>query len=311
MITKSELNAINRTEAINTLATPVVTYSFNIVDWKMEEIRKLDRKTRKLLTMERMHHPRADVDRMYLPRNKGGRGLIQLEIAYKTATIGLDAYLNATKNDPLLVIAKEHEKAKKKYSVASQATVFRRELNLPEVLEAENEVPTVYARNVKQKAKHQAQVQLKQKWEDKSMHGQYPKRVNEKDVDHQLTNQWLKSGGLKSETEGFIIAAQDQAIKTNYYRRNILNDGTDPMCGYACGQYQETIDHIVAGCPELAKTEYLHRHDKAASYLHWNICKELNINVEEKWYEHEPQTVTERDNITILWDMLIQTDPQS
>ena len=127
------------------------------------------------------------------------------------------------------MIAKEHEKAKKKYSVASQATVFRRELNLPEVLELENEFPTVYARNVKQKAKHQAQVQLKQKWEDKSMHGQYPKRVNEKDVDYQMTNQWLKSGGLKSETEGLIIATQDQAIKTNYYRRNILNDGKDPM----------------------------------------------------------------------------------
>ena len=62
------------------------------------------------------------------------------------------------------MIAKEHKKAKRKYSVASQATVFRRELNLPEVVEAENEVPTVYARNVKQKAKHQAQVQLKQKW---------------------------------------------------------------------------------------------------------------------------------------------------
>ena len=127
------------------------------------------------------------------------------------------------------------------------------------------------------------------------MHGEYPKRVNEKDVDHQMTNQWLKSGGLKSETEGFIIAAQDQAIQTNYYCRNILNDGTNPMCRI-CGQYQETIDHIVAGCPELAKTEYLHRHDKAASYLHWNICKELNINVEEKWYEPETQTVTERSS---------------
>ena len=112
------------------------------------------------------------------------------------------------------------------------------------------------------------------------MHRQYPKIVNEKDVDHQMTNQWLKSGGLKSETEGFIIAAQDQAIKSNYHRSNILNDGTDPgtdpMCTI-CGQFQETIDHIVAGCPELAKTEYLHRHDKSASYLHWNICKELNI----------------------------------
>ena len=110
-----------------------------------------------------MHHPRADVDRMYLPWNKGGRGLIQLEIVYKTATIGLDTYPNTTKNYPLLVIAKEYEKAKRTYSVASQVTLFWRELNLPEVLEPENEVPTVYARNVKQRAKHQTQVQLKQK----------------------------------------------------------------------------------------------------------------------------------------------------
>ena len=51
-----------------------------------------------------MHHPKADMDRMYLPRNEGGRGLIQLETAYKTATIGLDTYLD-TKNDPILVIA--------------------------------------------------------------------------------------------------------------------------------------------------------------------------------------------------------------
>ena len=44
MITKYELNAINRMEAINTLATTVVTYSFNIVDWKIEQIRKLREK---------------------------------------------------------------------------------------------------------------------------------------------------------------------------------------------------------------------------------------------------------------------------
>ena len=53
MVTKSELNAVNREEAIN---TPLVAYSFNIVDWKMEEIRQLDRKTRKLVTLQRTHH---------------------------------------------------------------------------------------------------------------------------------------------------------------------------------------------------------------------------------------------------------------
>ena len=79
------------------------------------------------------------------------------------------------------------------------------------------------------------------------------------------------------------------------------------MCRICC-QFQETIDHIAAGCPELAKTEHLHRHDKVAMYLHWYICKELNINKEEKWLKHEPHTVTEKDNITVLWDMPIQTD---
>ena len=146
------------------------------------------------------------------------------------------------------------------------------------------------------------------------MHGQYPKRVNEKDVDHQMSNGWLKSGGLKSKMEGFIIAAQDQAIKTNYYRSNIINNSTDAMCRI-CGQFQETIDHIVAGCPELAKTEYLHRHDKAASYLHWNICKELNMNRREMVWAWTPNGNRKRQhqnlvgyaNTDRLWDKSQQT----
>ena len=34
----------------------------------------------------------------------------------------------------------------------------------------------------------------------------------------------------------------------------------------------------------------------------------MNINKNEKWYEHEPQTITEKDNMAILWDMPMQTD---
>ena len=65
-------------------------------------------------------------------------------------------------------------------------------------------------------------------------------------MDHRMTNQWLKTAGLKPETKGFITrtAALDQAIKTNYYRSKILKDGTDPMCRI-CGQFQETVDHTL------------------------------------------------------------------
>ena len=83
MVLKSEL------EAINTLAVPLVTYSFNIINWTLQELTKLDTKTRKFLTMYKMHNLKSDVDRLYLPRTEGGRGLIQLELYYKTSTIGL------------------------------------------------------------------------------------------------------------------------------------------------------------------------------------------------------------------------------
>ena len=57
--------------------------------------------------------------------------------------------------------------------------MFRGEVNLNETLEPEIEAPNVYARKGKQKAKRHAQDQLKQKWKDKPVHGQYPKIVME------------------------------------------------------------------------------------------------------------------------------------
>ena len=36
----------------------------------------MDRKTRKLLTIHNAMHPQEDVDRLYMKRSEGGRGLI-------------------------------------------------------------------------------------------------------------------------------------------------------------------------------------------------------------------------------------------
>ena len=41
-ILRSELNARNRINAINSLALPVVTYSFTIINWSLTEIKKVD-----------------------------------------------------------------------------------------------------------------------------------------------------------------------------------------------------------------------------------------------------------------------------
>ena len=53
MVLKSDLNSPTKLEAINTLAVPMVTYSFNIMNW-----------TRNFLTKYKMHHPKSDIDRL-------------------------------------------------------------------------------------------------------------------------------------------------------------------------------------------------------------------------------------------------------
>jgi len=73
MILKSELNARNKITATGALAVPVFRYSFGMINWRTEEIKKIDRKTRKMLTVYRMHHPKADTDRLYVKRREGGR----------------------------------------------------------------------------------------------------------------------------------------------------------------------------------------------------------------------------------------------
>ena len=49
-----------------------------------------------------------------------------------------------------------------------------------------------------------------------------------------------------------------------------------------CKQHEETIEHLTSGCPILAKNEYLMRHDKVCTHLHYSICKTLGIETTDK-----------------------------
>jgi hypothetical protein len=107
LILSTELSAKNKMQAIGSLAVPVLRYSFGIINWHQEEIQKVDRKTRKMLTINGQHHPRADNDRFYVPRKEGGRGLMQVEGAYIAETVNLVEYVES-KEDPLIQIVRTH-----------------------------------------------------------------------------------------------------------------------------------------------------------------------------------------------------------
>ena len=76
LVCKSKLNGKNKINALNTWAISHMRYGAGILNWRVNEVDKMDRKTRKILTINKEFHPKSDIDRLYVPRKKGGRGMI-------------------------------------------------------------------------------------------------------------------------------------------------------------------------------------------------------------------------------------------
>ena len=81
---------------------------------------------------------------------------------------------------------------------------------------------------------------------------------------------WLRNGFLKKETEGLILAAQEQVLRTNSIKHSIDTNSETPLCRL-CENSTETVRHIISGCKRLAQREYKKRHDKVALRVHWEM----------------------------------------
>ena len=73
MVIKTKLNGKNKITAINASPVAVFRYEAGILQWKESELKDVDMKSRKIMTMHRALHPKSDVDRLYVKRKEGGR----------------------------------------------------------------------------------------------------------------------------------------------------------------------------------------------------------------------------------------------
>ena len=62
----------------------LVRYNAGILKWTRDELKLMDRKTRKKMTMNRRYHPQSDTDRLYIPIMEGGRGLPSIAVCVET-----------------------------------------------------------------------------------------------------------------------------------------------------------------------------------------------------------------------------------
>ena len=142
-------------------------------------------------------------------------------------------------------------------------------------------------------------------WQNKPLHGQFLRLT--KNLSSNDTWQWIQRGELKKETEGMIMAAQDQALRTRYSQRAIDGTNISPKCR-KCNQKDKTINHIASECTALAQNQYKKRHNTVAKAVHWNLCNKYQMPYSNKWCEHQTQPVTENENAKLLWHYSIRTD---
>ena len=153
------------------LAVPIITPTLGIIDWWIDEIRQIDISTRKLLTMTGSFHSNSDVDRRYMSRVKGGRGLRIIRTLYESRIISLWQHLlrNANRNE-ILGYVRECEQA---YiiRVGNELLVNNDITETPDA-----KLKSLSRKYAKAKAKEHEQQYIKKK-----MHGYYYRKLQQND----------------------------------------------------------------------------------------------------------------------------------
>ena len=104
---ETKLNSRNLIKGKNAWAVSLVWYSGPFLKWTRDELKQMDQRTRKLMTMYKALHPRDDVDRLYVSRKEVGRWLASIEDSVDASIQLLKDYIQkhegglitATRND--------------------------------------------------------------------------------------------------------------------------------------------------------------------------------------------------------------------
>ena len=80
---------------------------------------------------------------------------------------------------------------------------------------------------------------MKRKWEEKQLYGCFKRLIS--NISHEKTRTWIRKGNLKKETESLLIAAQNNAIRTNHIKVRIDKTQKIANLGYVVIETKPSI----------------------------------------------------------------------
>ena len=206
-IWNSELSSVNKVIAHNSFAVPVLTTTVGILTWTIDKIKEIDIKTRKQLTIFRNFHPDGDIDKLYLPRGQGGRGIKMIARMFESRIVSIAQYIKMNKSENnILDFVYQQE----------QQEIIRLSQQLLDMyqIEYDNTTRPRVLSKLFVKADLSAQ---KERYTSKVMHSYYEiKIMDDPQIDNQLSNAWRKDKYL---IENYISVVQDQELSTKFLKK--------------------------------------------------------------------------------------------
>ena len=290
-VARSKLYSNNLFRAFNSWAVSVVRYSAGVVDWRVHELKEMDVKTRKILTMNGIFHKKGNVDRLYLKRCDGGRGLISVEDCVRMEEANLRNHLRKSAESLMI----------------SASSVLIGEEECKKECEANFHTEECFLEESGAEYKERILTERTNRVYEKKLHGKFFRDVSGVAPSEELFD-WVKCGSVNKSTEGFVFAAQEQALQTNWLKARITGESEDARCR-KCKKQDETVAHIVSGCGILAQSDYKTRHDRMGLRVYWELCKKYGVKCSEKWYEECPESVrkSECGKYEIWWNRPVNT----
>ena len=126
---KYQLYDKNLMKAINTMVIPIATYPMNVMKISRGDLVEMESIIKRELRSRNMHGRLGSDERMYLPRELGGRGMRSIVDAYEQTKIRISCYLAMSQNDVLQEVWKR-ECEKEFISVKREAADAMRSIGI-------------------------------------------------------------------------------------------------------------------------------------------------------------------------------------
>ena len=304
MLINTELDDINLVRAINAKVIPVAAYPMNVCKFSNRELKELDQVIKREMRSSNILGKQGSDERLYLKREDGGRGIKSMRDVYQETRLRVACYMACSTNSWIQATWRR-EMMKEKNAIVTEAVKIMEDVGVRiqfekgsisidrEVIEGGWKLAW---RRLKEKRKKGVKARRIESYQAKE---QQSKVYSEQEKECHM---WLTQN-LNPRKTAAIMMMLEQIVETRSWKqtRGLMEDGRCRVCF----QHSETVKHLVAGCQNLANSEYVSRHNRALMILTVAWAKEHGLIAQDVvWYEQrwDRGTVFENERAKLMWD---------